>query len=235
MSDPFALTRAMGESEELAQALHDFDIRACVEALIDAVEASSVRFDDVQREAVVFQPDHQAAAAAPAGAATGASSKRAASHAAFRHIKLQGVMVHVHPSLDDEEINSLLKHLWATGYGAAKDLFLLVCDIEGAILVVSPRVLPKTRDEGDELACDHIARVGDVDVRVLTPMLIHCLTDTAKQALENAVTGVTAYLDEWCLLCSKPSRHPDADIALGVSLQVIAYAFTTCIHYVVHF
>ena len=162
MSDPFALTRAMGESEELAQALHDFDIRACVEALLDAVEASmSVRGDDTQKQAVVLQTGHHAAAAAPAAAATGAPSKRAASHAAFRHIKLQGVMVHVHPSLDDEEINSLLKHLWATGYGAAKDLFLLVCDIEGAILVVSPRVLPKTRDEGDELACDHIARVGD--------------------------------------------------------------------------
>ena len=156
----------------------------------------------------------QSVEAAAASVATSRSSKRAAAAAAFRHIKLRGVMVHAHPSLDDEDVNALLKHVAATKYGAAKDLFILVCDIEGAILIVSPRVLPTQLKEGRELVCDHVARVHDVDARILTPVLIHCLTASARQALMEAVSGVDAYLGEWCLLCSRPFvAHPDANIA----------------------
>ena len=88
--------------------------------------------------------------AAP-GAAADASTqppltKRAAAEAAFRHIKYSWGRVHAHPSLDDEQVNALMAHVAASNHMPAKDLFFMVCDIDGAILVVSPR-LQSTKSE----------------------------------------------------------------------------------------
>ena len=132
-------------------------------------------------------------------------------------------MVHVHPSLDDDEVNAVLQHVFGTGYAAAKDLFLMVCDIEGAILVVSPRMSPTQPGEGgEELACDTIARVNGNDMRILTPLLIYCSTAPARQAVVDAVSGADAWacVGEWCLLCSRPLPLADGQLDLGLSLQV---------------
>ena len=131
----------------------------------------------------------------------------------------------MHPPLDDDEVNAVLQHVSGTMYAAAKDLFLMVCDIEGAILVVSPRMSPTQPGEGrGELTCDHIAHVDGNDLRILSPLLIYCATVSARKAVMDVVSGADTYIGEWCLLCSKPfMKHADAgdgQLDLGLSLQV---------------
>ena len=181
-----------------------------------------------QEVTAVLQEVGPSSAAAAATNAPLPTSKHEATKKAFRHIKLQGTKVHAHPSLDDEVVNALLKHVAASGYAAAKDLFLLVCDIEGAILVVSPHMLPiKSEEEGEELVCDHVARNNGQDMRILTPLLIYCSTSAARWAVTDALSGVEAHLGQWCLLCSRPIISADAHRALGLSLQVRAYALSS--------
>ena len=198
------------------------------------MECESYKQHEQERGAMehVYDYDDMGPAAHPepvaeaAGAEVMRSSKRAAAAAAFRHLKVQGAMVHVHPSLCEEDVNAVLEHVASTKYGAAKDLFIMACDIEGALLVVSPRMVSTQPGVGMELICDHIAFVDGVDVRVLTPMLIWCSTAEARRAVIDAIGGGGDCLGELCLLCSKPSATQiEAVQELGLSLQVL-YACT---------
>ena len=100
--------------------------------------------------------------------------------------------------------------------------FLMLCDIEGVVLIVTPRLLSTQPEESfhNALACDNIAHVGGVDVRILTPLLIHCSTEAARLQLTAAVSGVEAYIGEWSLLCGRPVVLQEGVVELGLSLQV---------------
>ena len=162
--------------------------------------------------------------AAPAEAVDASKplTKREAAQAAFKHLKFTWGTVHAHPSLDDEHVNTMLAHVAASNLMPAKDLFLMLCDIEGVVLIVTPRLLSTQPEESfhNALACDNIAHVGGVDVRILTPLLIHCSTEAARLQLTAAVSGVEAYIGEWSLLCGRPVVLQEGVVELGLSLQV---------------
>ena len=178
-------------------------------------------------EQVAGGPPEVAAPGAAADASTQPPlTKRAAAEAAFRHIKYSWGRVHAHPSLDDDEVNTLMAHVGASNHMPAKDLFLMVCDIDGAVLVVSPRLQSTKSEEQSSalaLACDNVAHVDGVDIRILSPLLIYCFTASARQELAKAVSGVEAYVGEWSLLCARPVKH-NGGVELGLSLQVPSHA-----------
>ena len=191
-------------------------------------------------EAVVEEKEEAEAKAEAKAELARRYPKRALAEAAFRHAKVHGAMVHAHPSLDDDEVNAVLQHVSGTKYAAAKDLFLMVCNIEGAILVVSPRMEPTQPGEGrGRLACDDIAHINGDDMRILTPLLIYCTTASASQAVTDAVSGADVHAGELCLICSRPfivgvgtdaggKQHHSYDVGLSLQVRVLPYRVGLC-------